>query len=367
MDPLHSLKQKIGTFPRVELAHLPTPLEKMENMSSRYGINLFLKRDDQTGLAFGGNKARKLEFIMADAVGQGADSVITWAGIQSNWCRQTAAAAAKLGMKSVLILFKKPPFVEHYDGNLLLDFIFGSRIEIIEVEKELKTMELKEVESYIEAAAEEERKEGRTPYIAPIGGSLTEGSMEKPWGAIGYVNAFVEILEQASQLDIRFDSIVHATGSGATQAGLVVGARILAPGTRVIGICVSDDEETMAGYVKTIADQTFDLLDQECETAEEDIIVKDDYLREGYGVLNKEVTGSISMLAEQEGILLDPVYTGKAMTGLLDLLGKGFFRKGENIIFLHSGGTPALFPYREGIVEDILRRTNNPADGASAH
>lgn len=350
MDQIASLKEKIGSFDRIMLAHLPTPLERLDNLSARYGVNLFLKRDDQTGLAFGGNKTRKLEFIMADAVGQGADSIITWAGIQSNWCRQTAAAAAKLGMKSFLILFKRPHNAEHYDGNLLLDYLFAAEIEIVDVEKDKKTMMLKDVEDHIEAAAEKERSAGRTPYIAPIGGSIPEGSMIEPWGAVGYVDAMVEIAEQASGLGIQFDSIILATGSGATQAGLVVGSMIITPETRVIGICVSDDETTMKGYVRIIADKTFQLLGYDMEAAEEDLIVTDEYLMEGYGIFNEAVGHSLRQMAEYEGVLLDPVYTGKAMAGLLDMLEKGVFDKGANILLLHSGGTPALFPYRDEIV-----------------
>jgi D-cysteine desulfhydrase family pyridoxal phosphate-dependent enzyme len=353
MDRIASLREKIGSFKRIPLAHLPTPLERLDNLSGRYGVNLFVKRDDQTGLAFGGNKTRKLEFIMADAVDQGADSIVTWAGIQSNWCRQTAAAAAKLGMKSFLVLFRRPHNAGHYDGNLLLDYLFDSEIVTVDVEKDTKTMMLMEVEDHIEAAAEKLRATGSIPYIAPIGGSIPEGSMIEPWGAIGYVVAMLEIAEQATDMGISFDSIVHATGSGATQAGLLAGSVILTPETRVIGICVSDDEATMSGYVKIIADKTFQLLGYDRETTEEDLIVKDDYLMEGYGIFNDHVGRALNLMARQEGLLLDPVYTGKAMTGLLDMLEKGVLKEGENILLLHSGGTPALFPYREEIVGNL--------------
>lgn len=356
MKALHSLKKRIEPFPRVRLAHLPTPLEPMDGLSRRLErFNLFIKRDDQTGLAFGGNKARKLEFIMADVLEQGADCVITWAGVQSNWCRQTAAAAARLGIKPVLILFKKPAFRTEYDGNLLLDYIFNATIEVIEAEADKKTMELADVAGIIEEAAGKERRLGNTPYIAPIGGSLVEGSMDKPWGAIGYVLAFIEIFEQLSSRGVQIGAVVHAAGSGATQAGLLVGAKILSPETRIVGINVSEDNETMTRYVRSIADRTFELLDLDMRTGEEDIVVFEDYLREGYGVFIQEVADAIALVAESEGVLLDPVYTGKAMMGLLDLLQKGYFKEGESIVFLHSGGTPALFPYREDIITHLDR------------
>ncbi len=351
MLSLDTLKTRLDAFDRVVLTHLPTPLERLPALSRRVGtLNIHVKRDDQTGLAFGGNKARKLELIMADALRQRADSVVTWAGLQSNWCRQTAAAAARLGLRSVLVLVKKPGFPVGWDGNLLLDRILGADVRVVEAEQGRSFLELALVADFVEPVVDEERKAGRTPYLAPIGGSLTEGSMSAPLGALSYVRAFVELHEQAADLGISLDSVVHATGSASTQAGLVVGAKLLSPGTRIVGISVAADRETVAGYVDVIGNQTLAALGVDDRVAPEEVIVLDDYLAEGYGILNEPVRDAISLVAREEGLLLDPVYTGKAMVGMLDLAGRGWFREGESVVFMHTGGTPALFPYREGLL-----------------
>ena len=342
----------ITEFPRYGCSHLPTPLERMERLSHQLGgINLLIKRDDQTGLAFGGNKARKLDFIMADVLAQKCDSVITWAGVQSNWCRQTVAAARKVGVKPILILFKRPGLPADMDGNLFINYLFDSDVKIVEVEKEKNIMELDEVRSIIEEAAEKERRKGNNPYIAPIGGSLTEGSMTKPLGAISFVNAFLEIQKQTNALDVNPDYIVMATGSGSTQAGLMVGAQLVNSPTKVVGISVSEDKATMAHCVETIAEQTFREFGATSGNNRESVIVFDDYVKDGYGMLNRETARALRLVAETEGILLDPVYTGRAMVGLIDLIEKGYFKKGDNIVFWHTGGTPALFPYREKILD----------------
>ncbi|MCA1600669.1 MAG: pyridoxal-phosphate dependent enzyme [Acidobacteria bacterium] len=283
-----SLKNLVDEFPRCSLCHLPTPFERMANLSRELGgVNLFIKRDDQTGLAFGGNKSRKLDFIMADVLEQKADCVITWGGMQSNWCRQTAAAARRLGVKPILILFKRASLPTEYDGNLLLDSILGADIRTIELAQGQSFMEIRAVEEILKTIVEEERRAGQHPYIAPIGGTFLEGSMSRPLGAISYVNALIELAEQAEAQDVRIDYLVHATGSGSTQAGLIV---------------------------------------------------------------NHETTRALRLAAETEGILLDPVYTGKAMAGLVALAQQGYFEKGANVVFLHTGGAPALFPYREKIL-----------------
>jgi D-cysteine desulfhydrase family pyridoxal phosphate-dependent enzyme len=307
-------------------------------------------------LAFGGNKTRKLEFIMADVLHQKANCVITWAGVQSNWCRQLTAAAKKLKIKPVLLLFKKPAFSKEYDGNLLLDLILDAEIKIIEVEKEKKTMELSDVKDFVEEIVKKEKQKGNTPYIAPIGGSLVEGSMSVPLGAIAYLEVFLELYEQTMAEKIKIDSVIIATGSGSTQAGLIIGAKLLSPWTRIVGICVSEDKETMRKYVKNIIEHTLSAINIKEKIEDKEIIVFDDYLKEGYGVLNQEVAQAIAFLAREEGIFLDPVYTGKAMAGMLDLIKNGYFREGENIVFLHTGGTPALFPYREKFISFLKKK-----------
>ena len=228
--------------------------------------------------------------------------------------------------------------------------------KIIEVEKEQKIMELKDIEEIVKEVANEEKRKGRNPYIAPIGGSLIEGSMHIPFGAIAYMEAFLELYEQALTEKVKIDSIIVATGSGSTQAGLLVGATLISPETKIVGISVSEDKETMKRYVKTIGDRTFSEIGIKEELNYENIIVFDEYLKEGYGILNKEVTEAIGFLAREEGILLDPVYTGKAMAGMIDLIKKGYFKEGENIVFLHTGGTPALFPYREQIISFLKEK-----------
>lgn len=352
-----SLKQIVDEFPRCRLCHLPTPFERMANLSRELGgVNLFIKRDDQTGLAFGGNKSRKLDFVMADVLKQKADSVITWGGMQSNWCRQTAAAARRLGVRPILILFKRAGLPVECDGNLLLDSILGADIRTIELAQGQSFMEIRAVEEILNTIVEEERRAGRNPYIAPIGGTFLEGSMNQPLGAISYVSALIELAEQAEAQDVRIDYVVHATGSGSTQAGLIVGAKLLSPHMKIIGISVCEDLKTITRFVQTIAHHTFEAFNLETELNGTDIRIFEEFLGGGYGLLDQETTRALRLMAESEGILLDPVYTGKAMAGLIALTKQGYFEKGANTVFLHTGGAPALFPYREKILHYLGKR-----------
>ncbi|MFP4082517.1 MAG: D-cysteine desulfhydrase family protein [Candidatus Aminicenantes bacterium] len=338
------LKKKMGEFPRKNLIHRPTPLQKLENLSRRLGgPEIYIKRDDLTGLAFGGNKSRKLEFIIQDALSRKADVIVTWASVQSNWCLQTAAAARKFGIKPVLLLFKTYDLPEEYDGNLLLDFILDAQIHLKEAVQG-RVVQQEDVEEIMDETLNEIKEWGYTAYVAPIGGSMVGGSMEIPLGAVSYVEAFVELEEQAEERGMDFDCVVHATGSGGTQAGLVVGAKALEEGTRVLGISVSDEKEPFSRDVWTIAQNTVETLDLDISMEKEDIIVFDDYIKEGYGMVNQEVSDTLRLVSMEEGIFLDPVYTGKAMVGLIDLIKKGYFRKDQKIVFFHTGGTPALFP-----------------------
>jgi len=315
---------------------------------------VFLKRDDQTGLAFGGNKARKLEFIMADAVAQGADSVVTWAGVQSNWCRQVAASAARIGKRAVLVLLKRPGLPAAEDGNLLIDRVFNADVRLLEAGGEKSFLQLDNVRDFVQPVLDEEEKAGRSTYLAPIGGSLVEGSMRGPLGALGYVVAFAELLEQAHAQGFKPDSVVLATGSAGTQAGLLAGAKLLCPETRIVGISVAGSGRDISSYVAAIAQAVLDEIGDGEGVSESDVIVFDDYLGEGYGILNQHIVDAMGLVAREEGVLLDPVYTGKAMSGFLDLAGKGYFGT-ENVVFLHTGGTPALFPYRDGILDGLGR------------
>ena len=354
METTSSLIERIDKYHRVKLSSLPTPFEKLENLTERLErFEVYLKRDDLTGLAFGGNKARKLDFIIADAVQKGADTLITWGGLQSNWCRQVAAAAAMIGMKSVLVLFKSATSASGDDGNLLLDRLFDADVRIVEAGAISNILELASVRKYLDPIVAEKKQAGNVPYLLPIGGSLVEGSMSQPWGAISYVKAFAELLDQATADGVRIDSVVLATGSGSTQAGLLVGAKLLSPATRIVGVTVYASKQKMMEYVRAISDATIQQLDASVELSDEDIIVFEEYLRDGYGVFNDDVGAALRLVAETEGVLLDPVYTGKAMAGMLDLMQNDYFGDGENVVFLHSGGTPALFPYRDQISKSL--------------
>ncbi|MFB0565555.1 MAG: D-cysteine desulfhydrase family protein [Candidatus Aminicenantaceae bacterium] len=344
------MKERIGKFPKKDLVHLPTPFKKLENLSKELeGPEIFIKRDDLTGLAFGGNKSRKLEYIIQDVLDKKADVIITWASLQSNWCLQTAATARKFGIKPVLLLFKTYDLPEEYDGNLLLDLILDADIRIREAEKG-KVVSEEDAFEIIDEIVNEVKEWGYNAYIAPIGGSMVGGSMEYPLGAISYVNAFAEMLEQAVPLGIDVNYIVHASGSGGTQAGLVVGAKALREKVKVLGISVSEEKESYGKYIETIAKDTVKALNLDLGISREDIIIFDEYIREGYGIVNKEVSGVLRLIATKEAIMLDPVYTGKAMVALIDLIKKGFFKKEDKIVFFHTGGTPAIFPNKHTLV-----------------
>ncbi len=349
------LDKRIEKFRHVKLAHLPTPMERTKALSLELnGPAIYIKRDDQTGLAFGGNKARKLEFILADALIKKSDVFITSGGIQSNWCRQTAAAARAFGIKPILVLFKRPEAPKGYDGNLLLDFILDADIRIIELKEDEKV----NTEEIISRIADDEKEKGHNPYIAPVGGSRVGGSMKEPLGAISYTKAFLEIYRDAKKKKIRISHIVLATGSGGTQAGLIVGARALGTDIEIVGISVSREKESVKKNVSAIADDTAEALGLSMTFSPEEVVVFDEYLGEGYGILNQEIADAIRLVAKKEGIILDPVYTGKAMAGMIGLARKGYFTKGDGVVFLHTGGTPAIFVYKEKLLE-LLKKRNN--------
>jgi D-cysteine desulfhydrase family pyridoxal phosphate-dependent enzyme len=333
-------------FDRVPLAHLPTPLDEMESLSSRLGgPRILVKRDDQTGLATGGNKARKLEYIFADVLARGSDVVITWGGLQSNWCRQTAAAAASLGLRAVLLLSKRDDSPVVIDGNHLLDELLGAEIHILEPGQSPETV--------AEAIAEKERASGHRPYIVSVGGSRTGGSMDEPLGAMGYITAFLETRDQALKMGEEPDYLVHATGSGGTQAGLVVAAAASGSKTEIVGISVSGSAEAIRENVARIATQTAASLGLDLAFEPDDFMVFDEFVGEGYGKLTPGTVEAIRMVAQEEGVLLDPVYTGKAMSGLFGLVEQGFFRNDDLVVFLHTGGTPGIFHYGEELLQWI--------------
>ena len=347
---------RIERFPRVDLIHRPTPLRKLERLSARLGgPEIYVKRDDMTGLAFGGNKSRKLEFIVRDMIEKKADVVVTWAGVQSNWCMQTAAAAKTFGIKPVLVLFKPADQPATADGNMLLDVILGADIRFLPVEKG-QVIKAPQAMDILQEVGREMKGRGHTPYLVPVGGSLVRGDMTAPLGAVSYVDAFAEILGQMRAGGAEPDYIVHATGSGGTQAGLAVGARALTSGCRVLGISVSDPKGPFSEIVLEIARATDDALGLGFEIHPGDIVVFDEYLGEGYAKVDRAVAEVIRLVFQTEGIVLDPVYTAKAMIGLIDLVKTGFFNPTDKIVFVHTGGTPALFPHREKIFGFLMDR-----------
>lgn len=352
---LNQMKAKIQNYPRIKLIHSPTSLYKLENLTEALGgPEIYIKRDDLTELAFGGNKSRKLEFILQDVQNKEADVIITWASLQSNWCLQTAAAARKIGAIPILVLFETYDLPEFYDGNILLDFLVDAEIKTRKAKKG-KVVKEEEVQEVMEEVLNEIKEWSHEPYVIPVGGSKPGWSMEKPYGAISYVNAFLELTDQIEKQATEMDYIVHASGSGGTQAGLVVGAKALEKKTKIIGISVSDEKEEFSNEILNIGRETVESLGLDIPLEKDDITVLDDYIGEGYGMVTKEVAEIISNVAQKEGFYLDPVYTGKAMIALMDLIKKDYFRKNDRILFIHTGGTPALFPYKHQLTKYLMK------------
>jgi len=311
------------TIPRLHFAHLPTPVEALPALSAHLnGPRLLVKRDDQTGLAFGGNKTRKLEFLTADAQARGADLLITGGAAQSNHCRQTAAAAARFGLACTLVLTGEPP--QRPSANLLLDHLLGANIVWTTNDARNETMA---------RVQEEASASGRTPYLIPYGGS-------NEIGALGYVFAMQELMQQ----DVQPDWIVVASSSGGTQAGLTVGARLFGYQGRILGVSIDKPEvELSRDIVADLATRTSRHLDEDIRFNSGDILANDHFLGGGYGVMGDPEIEAIRLFARTEALLLDPVYTGRAAAGLLELIRQGFFKQDETVLFWHTGGTPVLF------------------------
>jgi len=312
----------------VSIGHLPTPLEPLPRLTARLGgPELWVKRDDQTGLATGGNKTRKLEFLVGEALALEADTLITCGAGQSNHARQTAAAAARFGLACTLVLRGQEPSQDQ--GNLLLDRLLGADV--------VWAGDRSPVELMAEVAEDLQRR-ARRPYVVPYGGS-------NPVGATGYVAAMEELLTQCSQRDLSFGCIVLASSSGGTQAGLAVGARALGFQGRILGISVDPEAGQLRRTLADLATATVGHLGLELSFAPEDFWVDDAYLGSGYGVVSDLEREAIATLASVEGLLVDPVYTGRACGGLLDLIRRGVFPAGERLLFWHTGGTTGLFSY----------------------
>ena len=324
----------LARFPRVFLAHLPTPLEKLDRLSRELGgPELWIKRDDCTGLSTGGNKTRKLEFLMAEALAMGADTVMTQGATQSNHARQTAAFAAKLGMACHILLEDRTGSNDanyNTNGNVLLDHLHGATTS-----KRAGGMDM---QAEMEAVAERLRAEGRKVYLIPGGGSNATG-------ALGYVNCAFELVSQANDRGMVIDHLVTATGSAGTQAGLITGLKAINAGIPLTGIGVRAPKEKQEENVYKLALQTAQKLGCPDVVSRSDVVADSSYVGQGYGIPREDTLEAIRMFAQLEGILLDPVYSGKGAAGLIDYCRKGKFRKGERVVFLHTGGSSALFGY----------------------
>jgi D-cysteine desulfhydrase family pyridoxal phosphate-dependent enzyme len=310
-------------IPRSHFAHLPTSIEPLPRLSEALGgPRLMVKRDDQTGVAFGGNKTRKLEFLVAEAREQGAKTLITGGALQSNHCRQTAAAAARFGFKCILVLTGDKP--QQASGNLLLDQLFGAEIVYVPDRKDRDRI----LQETFDCAT----KEGKKPYLVPYGGSNATG-------ALGYVFAMKELIDQ----NVGAEWIVFASSSGGTHAGLLLGQRIFGFNGRILGISVDEPAEWLKKEVSKLASASSAKTGERVEFTAAEVLVNADYCGAGYGVVTEREREAIQLFARYEGILLDPVYTGRAAAGMIDLIRKGFFNKDKTVLFLHTGGQPALF------------------------
>jgi D-cysteine desulfhydrase len=310
-------------IPKLNFAHLPTPIEELPRLSKLLnGPKLFIKRDDQTGLAFGGNKTRKLEYLLADAISKDAKTLLTAGAAQSNHCRQTAAAAARFGLGCVLVLVGKEP--TQPSANLLLDGLFGAKIIWVD--------DRSDRDRVLQQTFDQLSISDQAPYLVPYGGS-------NPIGAMGYANAFQEFIQQK----VPMDWIIVASSSGGTQAGLACKAHILNYPGRILGISIDEPKKELQTHVAQLATAVSQLDDQTVNILPAEILVNADYCAAGYGVFTKLEKNAIKLFAEFEGILLDPVYTGRAAGGLLDLVDKGFFNRNDRVLFWHTGGQPALF------------------------
>jgi len=331
-------KMDLSEFPRVSLAHLPTPLESMPRLSEHLnGPDIYVKRDDCTGLATGGNKTRKLEFSMGEAVQLGADTIITVGAIQSNHVRQTAAAACKLGMSCEVLLEHRvdhPSETYTSSGNIFLDRIFGAHLREYPGGTDFDVA--------MAEVADEIRAAGGSPYLVPGGASNTVG-------ALGYVDCGIELLWQFSEQNLSVDHIVTATGSAGTHGGLAVGLRASDSDLPILGIGVNAPQDVQEERVYKLANETAELVGAPGCVVRDDIIADCNYIGPGYGKPTESMNEAVLMLARQEGLLFDPVYSGKALAGMIDYVRQGRFSKGQTIVFLHTGGSAGLFAYADSL------------------
>lgn len=330
------LSTTLARFARIRLGHMPTPLEPMDRLSDVLGgPRLWVKRDDCTGLSSGGNKTRKLEYLMADALAHGADTIITQGATQSNHARQTTAAAAKLGLDCHILLEDRtgsndPNYI--LNGNVLLDRLHGASVS--------KRGGGQDMNAEMESLAEKLLQQGKTPYIIPGGGS-------NPIGALGYVNCARELAEQAAEMGLSIDALVHATGSSGTQAGLVAGLAAIQSDIHLLGIGVRAPQEKQEQMVFDLAQRTADHMGTGITIKRAEVRANCGYVGPGYGLPTDGMIAAVKLLARTEGLLFDPVYSGKGLDGLIDQIKQGYFDGMDNVVFLHTGGSAALFGYAD--------------------
>ena len=332
-----ALRAKLDALPRIKLAHLPTPLEFCPRLTEALGgPKIWLKRDDTTGLAFGGNKTRQLEYVFADMLKKGCDTIVAGAYTQSNWCRQMSAAAAKLGLDIHLVVVhgEKGPKLQ---GNFLLFKLLGAKVTVVD----LPSVEL--LQPYLDEKAEELRAQGKKPYlVAPM--DLQNLAL----GAVGYVDAGLELHDQFGVAGIN-PAALYIAGANMTPAGIALAFKALGRGTRVVNVAPIKWAEDRATDIARIANRSASIIGMETELAPTDFDSHDEYIGERYGVMTEGCREALQLLAQTEGVILDPVYSGKAFAGLIDQVRKGRFSKDQDIVFVHTGGTPALFAYAEDL------------------
>ncbi len=335
------LRERLATRPRVRLAHLPTPLDQAPRL--RHALkgqgevpDLWIKRDDMTGLAFGGNKTRQLEFVFADMLEQGADVLVAGAYTQSNWCRQMTAACRKLGLDIALVLLhgEKGPALQ---GNLLLDHLMGADVTVVD----LKSME--DLQPYLDAKGEALKRAGRKPYVMkPL------GVESLAIGALGYIEAAIELDQQFTTLGIEPDYL-YVCGANMTPAGMALGFKALARNIRLVNITPIQWSEPRVRDIVRIGNATADLLGVDVRLEASDFESHDDYIGERYGMVSDAGREALKLIARTEGIILDPVYSSKALAGLIDHVRKGRFTEEDTVLFVHTGGMPAVFAYADDL------------------
>lgn len=331
---------RFEAMPRVRLADLPTPLEELTNLRRLVGgPRLLIKRDDKTGLGYGGNKLRKLEYLLGDALRQGADTIITSGAAQTNHGRLTAAAAAKLGLKCVLVLTEEQP--AHCEANMILDKLFGAEMYYVTIDREIPASERND--AYLAAGdlltqeiVQRLRREGHKPYVIPRGGRSL-------YGTCGYILAAFELYQQLINNGITADYIVLPTATCSTMTGIVLGTKIFSLSTQVLGISVSRSAAVGKAMVAEEFNHDAAALEYDYRLKPDEVQITDAFLGDGYAIPTPATYAAINLLARQEGILLDPVYTGKAMAGLINLIQQGYFGVNQTVVFLHTGGSPVLF------------------------